>query len=73
MKMEHEQLFYFFSLSILNLQAWGNAKKKGIVMRDNNQVVDCIKLYLSMPQMNIGGVKVQLHSFLTTALDGAEW
>jgi len=46
----------------------GQQKKKGMMIPDNNQVVDSIKLYLSMPQRHIGGVKVELHSFLTSAL-----
>jgi len=29
-----------------------------MMMPDKNQVVDCIKLYLSMPRRRIGGVKV---------------
>jgi hypothetical protein len=43
-------------------------KKKEMMMPDNDQVVDCIKLYLSMPRRHMGGVKVELHSFLTSAL-----
>ena len=31
------------------------------------------KLFLYIPQRYKGGVKVQLHSFLTSALDGGQW
>jgi hypothetical protein len=32
-----------------------------------------VKLSLSTPRRHIGEVEVQLHSFLTSALDGGEW
>ena len=43
------------------------------IMTHGSMNVKFIKLSLSTPKRHIGGAEVQLHSFLTSSLDGREW